>query len=424
MSLLRYAFRQVFSPRRRGIPRFANKRIVGAVAGMVLSLIPVCVAIVVVDGMVAGISDRFLSLGDAHIKIYSYTVRSRPAIQTAMETALRHPRVNSVIPSVNGRGLLSNSVTRQKTGVAIKGFRPDFLEQDADYRRYLTLTEGQWSLNQPKDILVSDAAAAKLGLHAGDGVDLLMVVHLGGVDRPITGRYTVRGIFSTGYYQLDNISVYMNLDRIYPLFKEKGVQLYVKVDNPHHQIDSLTQELRSAVNENAYWQLSNWKTNNRTFFQSLEDTQFLILMVLIGILFITGFNIMSTFFMAVKEKEKEIAILKCCGVSGGTLTLSFVLSAFLLALIGTVVGLGCGLLVAMHINEILAAIEWGVNLFASGRSFHIINPDYYLETIPVHIEPGKIALIGAASLLIAFFFTLIPVAKINKIKPIEVIRRH
>ncbi len=422
MISFKYAFRQIFSPRTRF---FTNKRVVGALIGMILSLVPVCVALVVVDGMIDGISERFLSLGDNHLKVYSYASRTKEQMQEAIDLCKNDPDIISAVPSVNGRGLISNETTKLKTGVDIKGFPADIQQIDSGYRDFITMDEGEFNLENPKDILLSSAAANQLDIKAGDTVDLLMVVTLAGRERPIRGKYTVKGIFSTGYYQLDNISVYMNFDRVYPLFKEKGVQIYLKTQDPYKNIEETTTRIRSLVNEESYWQVSNWKANNRSFLESLENTRFLIMLVMIGIVFITSFNIMSTFFMMVKEKESEIAILKSCGVSTKMISSSFVFSGFLLAITGTFLGIALGLIAAVNVNELLKGIEWIVNLFVlSDDGFEIISDDYYLETIPVTIDWIKVLLISVSSIFIAFLFTLIPVLRVSKIKAIDIIRKH
>lgn len=418
-----YALRQIISPRKKFL---TNKRVLGALIGMILSLIPVMVVMVVVDGMIDGISDRFLALGDSHIKVYSYSARTEEEIADAVENSKEQDQILSAVQSVNGRGLLFNPQTKFKTGVDIKGFPPNVQELDEGFKKYIEVIEGEFSLEDPKDIMVSSAAAKQLGIHAGEEVDLLMVVTLGGRERPIKGRYHVKGIFSTGYYQLDNVSIYMNFDRIYPLFREKGVQIYLKVEDPYDDIFEVTQELRDSVNENSYWQVTHWQANNRTFFNSLEDTRFLIMLVMLGIVIITSFNIMSTFFMIVKEKESEIAILKSCGVPTSVITSSFVFSGFILAVIGTGLGILLGLVMAVNINGILNLIESLINFFLNfdGKSFQILSSDYYLEKIPVYIDGVKVLIISFFSIFIAFLFTLFPSLKVIKVKPIETIRKH
>lgn len=423
-SIGQYAFRQLFSPRKRFL---ANSRVAGALLGIILSLIPVMVVMVVVDGMIDGISERFLSLGDSHIKVNSYTVKSAEEIEQALDVLNQFDRIQSHVVSVRGKGLIINPESKMKTGVDIKGFPSDLRERDQGFRDYMEILDGEFDLSTPRSVMVSSAAASELGIAAGDQIELLMVVTLAGRERPITGRYRVAGIFSTGYYQLDNVTVYMNYNRAYSLLREKGVQIYLKVDDPHHDIYELTRQIRSQMNLIGSWNVSSWQLTNRTFFVNLENTRFLIMLVMFGILFVTSFNILSTFFMIVKEKESEIAILKSCGVSGKVITRSFLLSGLMLAVAGTLIGMILGILVAANINGVIGGIENFVNFFRrlkDGGEFALLSSDYYLDTIPVRISWVKSLLIAGFSILLAFVFTLIPAVVAGRVKPIEIIRKH
>lgn len=409
-----YASRQIFSPQKKG---FTNARVVGAFIGIVLSLIPMMVVMVVVDGMIDGISNRFLALGESHIKIHSYGAKKKDEIEKAIQEALLLPEVKSAIASVHSKGIVINPVNSSKIGVEIKGFPPDLLEKDEGYKKYLEITEGEFDLSAPKKILISDAVAKELGLKINDTVQLLMIAPLRGKEVPIKIEYTISGFFTTGYYQIDNTTVYVNFNQVFPLFSPKGVQIFLKLQNPHKNLYRTTQDVRARVNFDDSWQVSSWETNNRMLFQNLEDTRFLIMIVMIGILIVTGFNILSTFFMIVREKENEIAILKSCGVPGRKIVLSFLFSGIFLASIATLLGIGLGIFISQFINEWIQLIE---NL----TNFSFVSSDYYLEKIPVVINWGKVGLIAFFSILLAFIFTLFPAILSGKIKPIEVIRHH
>lgn len=409
-----FALRLVFSFRKKF---FASQRIVAAILVIIFSLIPLVVAQVVVDGMIVGISDRFISLGDGHIKIQTYKAATLEQIDTIEAIAYEFPWVVSVTRSLDSKGLLISPTTFKKSGVAIKAFNADFLTTNSSYKKYIEIIDGSCATLGEKEILVSVAVAKSLDIKVGDEVDILMIATLAGKDVPIKGRYTVRALFQTGYYQLDNFCVYMNFKRVYPLFKEQGVSLYITTDNPYHDINLRTQELRSNVVTKGNWSVSSWQTNNKTLFQTLQETRFLIYVILVGILIITSFNILSTFFMIIKEKEQNIAILKSCGVSNRSIVFSFVLSGLIIAFIGTTLGIGLGLLVGNYINQIISFIETLTN-------YSLISSDYYLEKIPISINWITIFLFYMLSISLAFIFTLLPSLRITKIKVIDIIRRH
>lgn len=424
-----YALRQLFSPRKKFL---ANSRVTGALLGIILSLVPVMVVMVVVDGMIDGISDRFLSLGDSHIKVSSYASKTQKEVDEAQKELMEMDRVVSVIPSLTGKGLLINRNTKMKTGVGIKGFPADLLQLDEGYNQYLEITDGEFDLSDRRGIMVSSAAAKELDIQVGDKINMLMIVTILGNERPMQRTFIVKGLFSTGYYQLDNMTVYMNYDAAFNLFREKGFKFYLKVDDPDKRLYDLTRDIRNKMNLLGSWHVSSWQLNNKTFFANLENTRFLIMLVMVGIVFVTSFNILSTFFMIVKEKESEIAILKSCGVSDRMITRSFVTSGFILSVTGTIAGVLLGLLIAVNINGIIGFIEGTINFFiqivdhdfSSGKAFKLMSSDYHLDSIPVHISWLKTVIIAVFSILLAFLFTLIPSLHAGKVKPIEIIRKH
>lgn len=409
-----FATRLVFSVNKKF---FSSRRIVVAILVIIFSLVPLIVANIVVEGMIVGISDRFISLGDSHIKIQTYKNATPKLVSIVKQRALQFPWVLSVTRSLTSKGIIIEPKTLKKSGVEIKAFSSDFLSTDSSYKKYIDIVEGECEALGEREVLLSLAVAKNLGIQAGQTIDILMIATLAGKEVPIKGKYKVAAIFQTGYYQLDNFSLYMNFDRVFPLFKEHGVILYVTTNNPYENIAERTQELRSAVVTQGNFQVTSWQTNNRTLFQSLQETKFLIYIILIGILVVTSFNILSTFFMMIKEKEQNIAILKSCGVPSKTIVLAFVLSSLMISFIGTTIGVGLGLLVGFHINQIIAFIQT-----ISGAS--LLPNDYYLETIPIIVNWTTVLIFYLLSILLSLLFSFLPALAVTKIKVIDIIRKH
>ena len=142
--------------------------------------------------------------------------------------------------------------------------------------------------------------------------------------------------------------------------------------------------------------------------------------------------------MIVFERRNEIGILKSIGVGERSLSLSFLLTGFITGLIGTAVGIGAGLLVAVNINEVISGLEWTVNAVLEGVSllrsvfqpsaraigtFTVFNSAYYLKSIPIRIDAAEVTTAAVATLLLCALASWLPAARASRTKPLSILRK-
>ncbi len=412
-----------------------SKHIIGAILGIAISLIPLVVVLEVTGGMISGITRRYLEIGTYHLQIRNYVSSLSGQEEEAVKIISKIQGVKTVFPVVQGVGLAYSPEGR--TGVSIKALPEDYWEQDKDIHQFLSIVSGSFDLSTADSAMLSRGTAEKLKVKAGDRIKILTAKKLGSRKTLLKPSYfTVKGIFSTGYYELDSLSVYISRDRGLKLFSDPmSHYIGVKIVNPDTNIEQMAGKIRRVLKHN--WFVFTWYDLEKPMYESFKTTQSLLLFIMLLIVLVAAVNISSALIMMVMEKETDVAILKSTGVSGKIITSAYLYSGFAIGFIGTFTGIAAGLLLAVNINELIHGIENLLNILSgllqflltpfSSVSFGkivLIDSTYYLDHIPVKINFTDIFIIGSASILLSTIAALIPAVRAGRIKPMEVIRRQ
>ena len=422
--------RMLFSPASR-----LSRYLKSAVLGIGLSLVPLIVVLEVADGMIEGITRRYVELGTYHLQVL--LPENDPAPRTLLETIESVPDVRLALVERQGLGLLYAGSSR--LGVTIRAVPPSLYERDADFRRYLSLDSGSFTLDSASDILLGREVADRLGAGPGDVVKLLTTVSLPGRSAvPKVTRFTVRGVFSSGYQDLDKLWVYIPLASGRRILSGNGTSEFigVKVEDPYsrlqHQVTDLRRQLPPGARVYTWYQLE--KANYKCF----QTTKALLLFIMAMIVVVAAFNISSSLVMVVLEKSQEIAILKAMGAHPAEIRRTFLVTGFSTGLAGAVVGLLLGLLIALNINELIAGLEnflntllllisrLGLSVFGPKQpppEITLFNSAFYLEKIPIRLELGELFGVTALTLLLATLAAYLPARRAGRIRPLEILRR-
>ncbi len=409
------------------------RHIRGAIIGIALSLVPLIVVLEVTDGMIEGITRRYIEIGSYHFQ--ARDVRSSGEDygkltgefekRKDIENAFAFIQETCLIYTKNGR-----------TGVSVRGLPEDLYEKDKSMSEYLSFEEGGFVLDS-EAILLSSSIAKKTGCAVGDEVKILTTYNQPG--RPMIlrpARFVVKGIFTTGYRELDEVSVYVQYDRALALFR--GIQvpyIAIKVKDPYKNTEKTAEMIRSILPDSFI--VNSWYDLNYTLYKSLETTKKLLLFIMILILCVASLNISSAMVMMVLSRKKEIAILKSIGFSQGDIALSFLTTGFLIGCAGTLIGLSAGILASVHINLIIVSIEKAINLFMFAgyyvlnifretdySAFRILDSGYYLEEIPVVLDYLELILVSSVSLFLAASASFLPSYRAGSIRPVEILQKN
>lgn len=413
-----------------------STNLLGSILGIGLSLIPLVVVLEVADGMIEGITRRYLEVGTYHLQIRLAGDGDLYSYEALAEQVRQKAGVTQVILERQGMGLLYTEAGR--AAVTVRAVPSSLYEEDGNFRKYFRILEGSFDLQTPDAVLVGREIAQKLELSVGEQVKLLSVVSSAGRrNLPRVSTFTVEGVFTTGYQELDKLWIYIPLPtgiRVLPSDGSSfflGVKLYDPFDRIGRQVRSLEKDLPREA------QLASWFDLERANYKSFQTTKALLIFVMALIVAVATINISSALIMVVIEKTEEIGILKAMGAHPQDIILSFMLTGVCVGVAGILLGLGVGLAVAVNINSVLAGAELLVNHLVFGFRWlvspivelqspgpvRVFNTEFYLEEIPIRIKMGELAAVAAASLLLSALAAFFPARTAARIKPLEVLRK-
>ncbi len=412
----------------------------GAILGVGLSLVPLIVVLIVADGMILGITGRYIELKTYHLRVYPGLGAASEDLDEMARRIAEVDRVRHAFVETQAEGLMRSSAG--STGVSIRGVDPGLYALDYGFREYLTVESGEFDLRDPSGVVVGQDTARALGLEVGDRVMMATVSLAGAGDGnlavPRIGSLKVTGIFSTGYQELDKHWVFVSREQAERLVSPGRREDFVgvKVADPFGNLAGLAWDMRRAAGRGA--RVFDWYQLEMNEFRSFEVTRNLLLFVMVLIVVVGAVNVSSAVVMIVLEKVREIGILKSMGASPTDISRAFVLVGLMAGAAGALVGVALGLFGGVNINHLFRGVELVVNAAGEGvaagvralggeagwAAFELLNCAYYLEEIPVRIELLQMLIIGAGTVGLCALASAVPARRAGRIRPLDVIRRH
>lgn len=228
-----------------------------------------------------------------------------------------------------------------------------------------------------------------------------------GTPIPFNRDYRVAGIFYTGMYEYDLKYVYVTLDSLQD-FLDRGDTvdgIEIRIEDPDETDDYVTTSDHAGLIRDALgpgYRVVDWRELNRSLFSALKLEKIAMFLVLGIVILVASFSIVGNLIMVVVEKAREIALLKTLGASDVGVTQLFAIQGMMIGLIGTILGIATGLLGC-----------W------AGKRFGLpLNPDvYYIDKLPIHVDPQSVAAAAAAGILISIAATLYPALLAARVRP-------
>lgn len=261
-------------------------------------------------------------------------------------------------------------------------------------------------------VLLGDGLATRLTVLPGDTVVLAAFENIKvdplGNPTPKLREFEVTGVFKTGMYEYDNKNLYSELQPAqdlldFPATTVSGIA--VNTGDPW-QAEKLAQTLYLSLGPQYY--VSDWMQLNYSLFSALKLEKLAMLVILFLIVLVAAFNIISTLIMVVTDKTREIGILKSMGMTDAGVLRIFVLQGLTIGLIGTALGAVGGLV--------------AVTLLDRYKFITLPGDVYFIDSLPVALEPLDFAFIVVASVLIAFIATIYPARQASRLLPVDAIR--
>jgi len=393
----------------------------GAAAGIAVSLIPIIVTLIVADGMIRGILDRYLELGTGHLTILNLSDESD--LSLVINNILETDKVKGAWFEQRGTGVLAGRTGR--TGVAVRAIEPSFWDYEQSVR-LLNVIEGSHKPQSDRDIVLGEALADAIGAKMGDTVRLMTLrYNEEGRMSPRAAPFTVSGIVTCGYNELDEIWCNISIEGGARVLSDNSPSnIIVKIDDPYKNATLVRFELFLKLGSG--YSVYTWMEILRSQYSSYETTRQLLLFIMALIVIVAAVNVSSATSMLALERQKDIAVLKVTGSSVAGIRDIFVFGGFLTGLFGSVIGILLGLLIGSNINIIIRTLEAILSFFSgifNGDEVKILDPGFYLETIPIIIDWNMVSLIGLFTVICSTLASWIPARRAGKLKPMELLRK-
>ncbi len=381
--------------------------------GIALGVAALIIVMSVMNGFRHDLLGRIIGM-NGHLAIYSNT-GSLPDFDALTEEVKKLPGITGANPLVEGQAMAM--AHENATGALVHGMRPSDLEA----RKLIAtnLVAGQISLfNRPNAAIIGKRLAEKLGLILGDKIKL--VAPKGNETAfgtmPRTRSFEIAGIFDAGMIQYDSSFVFIPLESAQKFFElgegVTGIEIFT--ENPE-QLEKYKNELFHLISGKSV-RIFDWQQANKEFFSTIKVERNVMFIILTLIILVASFNVISTLIMLVKDKGRDIAILRTMGATQGMIMRVFFIAGSSVGALGAFIGTLFGLLFCWNIDSIRKFIEsiLGTDLFSAEI--------YFLSRLPARIDPNEVSLVVMIALGLTFLASLYPSWRAARLDPVEALR--
>lgn len=399
----------------RYIKSKGRERAVSAIAsfslvGIALGVATLIVVTSVMNGFRKEFTERVIGF-NGHISVYpTHDID----VEKTVNELLKIEGVKKVVPGIEKHSLISNR--KSVRGSLTYGIKVEDLQNKSLIANNI-VSGSLESFKDDDSIVLGNSLASRSGLSLGDEVVLIVPemeeTGFGFIPRKKTFRLVAT--FKSGMHEYDNSVVYIPLGMAQKLFKMPGRVggISIFTNNPLN-----VKEVKSSIAkkfQNSFV-ISDWQSSNSSFMRAVEIERNVMFLILTLITLVASFNIISCMIMLVKDKEKDIAILRTIGLSKSTITRIFFMVGASIGVTGTLVGSILGLAFSLNIKTVQQWVE-------SILHTQVFSPEvYFLTHLPSLIRPMDVIATISVSLILSCIATLYPARKASKLNPTEILR--
>ena len=381
--------------------------------GMALGVMALIVVLSVMNGFQKEIRERMLG-ATPHLEVVADGGRINDW-RPVFDKVIRNPQVAAAAPYVGGQGMLSFGQNVQ--GVMVRGIDPaeetavTELSNKIKTGALTDLRSGEFGI-----VLGVDLARA-LGVQVGQKI--MLIAPQGQITpagmMPRLKQFRVVGIFEIGMAPYDDNLALINISDAQKLFQMDdavtGISAKLRDVDVAPQVAS---EIQRQLPDNLY--ANDWTHQNSNYFRAVAMEKRMMFIILSLIVAVAAFNIVSTLVMAVTDKQADIAILRTLGASPVSIMKIFMVQGVLIGLVGMVLGVVCGVLVALNIGTLIPIIEHMFGVQFLSKEF------YYISELPSDLQARDVITVASMSFLISLFATLYPSWRAAQTQPAEALR--
>ena len=326
-----------------------------------------------------------------------------------------HPHLLGSAPFVEGQAMLSKG-SRVK-GTLIRGVDPTLEPRVSTIHE--NLIQGHFNNLKPGDfgIILGHDLARAMGVRTGDKITLI-TPHVSPTPAgviPRLKRLNVVGIFEIGMYEYDSALAIMNIEDAAKLFRipDQVTGLRLKLDDVF-QAPRITHNIMKTLGTE--YRAVDWTYQHANFFRALKTEKTVMFVILLLIVAVAAFNIVSTLIMMVTDKQSDIAILRTLGMTPGDIMTIFMVQGVLIGIFGTIIGIICGVSLALNIENIIASLE-------TFLGYQFLPADvYYISNLPSDLHLNDVTTIGLTAFALSLISTIYPSWKAAQTQPAEALR--
>ena len=376
--------------------------------GIMLGVAILIIVMSVMNGFKTELTKKILGL-NPHVVIQSNSFKIEDNFIESLENKIQNIDISK---TYSGEGIVMSNDNAK--GIIIKGI--DLKNKKGLNFLKKNIIKGDLSKFDKNTAIIGVELAFNLDLEVGNKINLMssafVTTPFGGVPKQET--LTIAGIFNTGFFEFDQNFVFLNLSDALSIFDkneyEQNLEIYLKDPMKANIIKGEIQKL----NQNYF--VYSWSDLNKSFFSALKVERNVMFIILTLILIVAAFNIISGLTILIKNKTKEIAILKTLGLSNNSIKKSFFLTGFTIGLFASITGIIIGVIFSLNIEKIR-------NILSSLFNFEIFPSDvYFLEQLPTEINFYSIVIIFIFSLIISALASYLPAMRISKMKTFRALK--
>ena len=384
--------------------------------GVMLAVAALIIVMSIMNGFRAELLSRILGF-NGHLYVAG-PVLNEPMRSQALKRIRAIPGVVQAAPLIEAQALVQSH--GQVSGGVVRG------ETAADLRETPIIAKnikagsldgfGQGEYGGDL-ILVGERLAASMGVQPGDTLTLTSPTSSATAfgSAPQSKAYTIGGVFSVGMSEYDQAFIYMPLNQAQLFFGRDDTvdEIQIKLNDPDRTAELLP-AVRQAAGPGAI--VSDWRDRNQAFFGALEVERWAMRLILLVVVVIAALNIISGLIMLVKNKSRDIAILRTMGAGRDAILRIFLMSGAAIGVAGTVAGIVLGVLFCIYIQPIQAFVQWvtGADVFNANV--------YFLSHIPAKLDWNEVIFVSIFAIAMSFLSTLAPALQASRVDPVEALR--
>ena len=377
--------------------------------GIALGVAILIIVMSVMNGFRTELVEKILGFSP-HITIKPYDQKIE--LNKINELEKHEEIISRFVRSYSGEAVIFSK--NNTKGIIVRGYSKNDLEQMSLLKD--SIIDGSLNDFESNSVSIGKDLAIASDIIVGDKIQILSTTSIETPfgNLPTQSDYIVTSVFSSGLSDFDGNVIFMPIDEVLPLFgvPEEEVRVEIFLKSPE-KIESIKEDIQNLFSEHYVY---SWADLNKSFFAALKVERNVMFIILTLIIVVAAFNIISGLTILVKNKTKDIALLRTIGVSRKSIVKIFFLTGFLIGFFATLSGVIFGVLFSFYVEEIRELITFLFNIQLFPEEI------YFLSKMPSEINIISILIISGFSLTITIFASLFPSLAAAKLDPVRALK--